>query len=57
MRKVVYITGTRADYGVMRTVLKAIDINPNLQLSLIVMGMHLMPEFGYTIEEVKRDNY
>lgn len=57
MRKVVYITGTRADYGVMRTVLKAIDINPNLQLSLIVMGMHLMPEFGHTIEEVKRDNY
>ena len=56
-RKVVYITGTRADYGLMQSVLKNIDNDPNLDLEIVVTGMHLMEEFGYTLDEIKKDNF
>ncbi|MCG2825209.1 MAG: UDP-N-acetylglucosamine 2-epimerase [Thermoplasmatales archaeon] len=56
-RKIVYITGTRADYGLMRPVLNAIKNHPKLDLALIVTGMHLMPEFGKTIKEIEKDDF
>jgi len=54
-RKICYITGTRADYGMMRNALK--KINKKFDLSLIVTGMHLAREFGKTAEEIKRDGF
>lgn len=57
MKKIVYITGTRADYGLMRSTLHSIQKQQNLDLSLIVTGMHLSREFGYTIKEIQRDNF
>lgn len=56
-RHVVYVTGTRADYGLMRKVLFAIHRHPHLRLSLLVTGMHLLREFGYTVQEVERDGF
>lgn len=56
-RKVVYITGTRADYGLMKSVLNKIDSHPELNLELVVTGMHLLDEFGHTIDEIKKDGY
>lgn len=56
-RKILYISGTRADYGLMRSVLKAIERSPNLDLEVIATGMHLMPEFGMTINEIKNDGF
>ena len=55
--KILYITGTRADYGLMQSVLREIEEHPKLELELIVTGMHIMPEFGMTIEEVKKDGF
>ncbi len=56
-RKVAYITGTRADYGLMRTVLRRIEATRKLSLSIIATGMHLSREFGYTIKEIERDGF
>ena len=56
-RKIVYITGTRADYGLMRSVLQRIHHHPNLSLEILVTGMHLMDEFGTTISEIKSDGF
>ncbi|MGP8337880.1 MAG: UDP-N-acetylglucosamine 2-epimerase [Methanosarcinaceae archaeon] len=56
-RKILYITGTRADYGLMQSVLRAIEEHPKLELELIVTGMHIMPEFGMTINEIKKDGF
>lgn len=56
-RKILYITGTRADYGLMRSVLKAINERPELELALVATGMHFMDEFGRTIDEVRADGY
>jgi len=57
MRKIAVITGTRAEYGIFKSVLREIEANPNLDLSLIVIGMHLSPEFGYTIKEIEEDGF
>lgn len=57
MRKICVITGTRADYGIIQPVLEKIKKHPQLKLSLIVAGMHLSHEFGYTIEEIKKDGF
>lgn len=56
-RKILYITGTRADYGLMRSVLFAIHNHPNLHLDIVVTGMHLMQEFGTTVNEIKNDPF
>ena len=57
MRKILYITGTRADYGLMRKCLSKIDNSPDLDLEIIVCGMHLMEEFGYSFNEIKEDGF
>lgn len=56
-RKVLYITGTRADYGLMQSTLRAINGHPSLSLEVVVTGMHLMGEFGKTIGEVRKDGF
>lgn len=56
-KKIAVITGTRADYGIYYSVLKQIEKNPNLELQLIVCGMHLCPEFGMTVNEIEKDGF
>lgn len=56
-RKILYISGTRADYGLMRSVLRSIYNHPDLSLDIVVTGMHLMEEFGNTLEEIKEDEF
>jgi GDP/UDP-N,N'-diacetylbacillosamine 2-epimerase (hydrolysing) len=56
-RKIFYITGTRADYGLMRSVLFAINNHPKMDLELVVTGMHLMDDFGFTIDEIIADSF
>lgn len=53
MKKIAYISGTRADFGLMTSVLKAIEGSNKLKLQLYATGMHLMPQFGNTIEYMK----
>ncbi|MCY6958630.1 UDP-N-acetylglucosamine 2-epimerase [Clostridium brassicae] len=56
-RKIAVVTGTRADYGIYYSVLKAIEKNLKLELQLIVCGMHLCPEFGMTVDEIEKDGF
>jgi len=57
MRKIAVVTGTRAEYGIFRPVLRAIKGNRQLSLSLIATGMHLSDEFGRTVKEIERDGF
>jgi GDP/UDP-N,N'-diacetylbacillosamine 2-epimerase (hydrolysing) len=52
MRKILYISGTRADFGLMRASLLAIDADPDLDLCVIATGMHLDPDYGETWREI-----
>lgn len=56
-RKIAVITGSRAEYGLLYWIIKGIYHDPNLQLQLIVTGMHLSPEFGLTVREIEKDNF
>ncbi len=56
-RKVAVLTGTRAEYGILRPILRRINDHPDLELYLIVTGMHLSDEFGYTVAEIEKDNF
>ncbi len=53
MRRVSYLTGTRADFGLMQNTLQAIHQHPELCLSLLVTGMHLLPDYGETWREIE----
>lgn len=56
-RKITVTTGTRADYGLLRPILNSISSSKNLDLSLIVTGMHLSKKYGLTINEIKKDGF
>jgi len=57
MRKIVYVTGSRAEYGVIRSTLEEIQKHKDLKLSLIVTGMHLSQVFGKTVKEIEKDGF
>jgi len=57
MKKICVVTATRAEYGLLKPVIKRISDDENLKLQLIVTGMHLSPEFGLTYNEIKNDGF
>ena len=56
-RKVCVITGTRADYGLLYWLIKALQTDSAVELQLIVTGMHLSPEFGLTWRQIAADGF
>jgi GDP/UDP-N,N'-diacetylbacillosamine 2-epimerase (hydrolysing) len=57
MRKICVVTGTRAEYGLLRWVMQGIKDDPELTLQLIATGMHLSPEFGLTYQAIEQDGF
>lgn len=57
MRKIAVVTGTRAEYGLLYWIIKDIHEDPELELQLVVTGMHLSPEFGLTVKEIEKDRF
>ena len=57
MVKICVVTGTRAEYGLLYWTMRAIQDNPNLELSVCVTGMHLSPEFGLTYNQIESDGF
>jgi len=56
-RKITVVTGTRAEYGILYPVMKAIERSEDLRLSIVATGMHLSCEFGHTIDEIRKDGF
>jgi GDP/UDP-N,N'-diacetylbacillosamine 2-epimerase (hydrolysing) len=56
-RKISVVTGSRADYGLLRWLMAGIRQHPALELQLLVTGMHLAPEFGLTSREIIADGF
>lgn len=57
LRKICVVTGTRADYGLLYWLMREIENEAELQLQLIVTGMHLSPEFGLTAAVIEQDDF
>ena len=56
-RKICFYTSTRAEYGLLRSVMQEIRAADTLQLQILASGMHLSPEFGMTIQEIRADGF
>lgn len=54
-RKICIVTGTRAEYGLLRAVIAGLRQGDGVQLQLVVTGAHLSPEFGLTYREIEAD--
>ena len=57
LKKICVVTGTRAEYGLLRSVIDGINKSSFLNLQLVATGMHLSPEFGLTVDNIKSDGY
>jgi GDP/UDP-N,N'-diacetylbacillosamine 2-epimerase (hydrolysing) len=56
-RKICFITGTRADYGILKPILEKAKRSKKLDLFIIVTGMHLLPKYGKTCREIEKDGF
>ena len=56
-KKIVFVTGTRADFGKLKSLMKIIQDDINFQLHVFVTGMHMLAKYGYTCEEVEKANF
>lgn len=57
MRKIAVITGARSEYGILRQLLNLLKNTSQIELNLIITGMHLSPEFGYSRSEIIKDGF
>ena len=57
MRKILFITGTRADYGKIKSLIKGVERAENMEAYVFVSGMHLVEMYGGTYREVLKDGY
>lgn len=56
-RKVCIFTGTRAEYGLLKPLMKRLRENHDIELQVLVSGMHLSPEFGLTYRDIEKDGF
>jgi len=54
MKKILFLTGTRADFGKIKSLIRILESNPNFEVFVFVTGMHLQHEYGYTLLEIQR---
>ena len=57
MRKICFVTGTRAEYGLLSRLMRLVKEDNDLQLQVIATNMHLMPEYGETYKEIEKDGF
>lgn len=57
MRKIVLVTDTRAEYGILKNILYKIRNSEKLELFLIVTGTHLLEKYGMTVNEIEKDGF
>lgn len=55
MKKIVILTSTRAEYGLLAPIIKKMSKNSQIDVCVVATGTHLSPEFGMTVNEIKKD--
>lgn len=56
MKRIGFITGARSEYGVMKPVIRALVADGNFDVVIYATGMHYLQRYGYTIDEIRKDN-
>ena len=57
MKKILFLTGTRADFGKIKSLISILEDNQGFEVFVFVTGMHLQKEYGYTLIEIERCNF
>ncbi|NLK95017.1 MAG: UDP-N-acetylglucosamine 2-epimerase (hydrolyzing) [Clostridiales bacterium] len=57
MKNIAVVTGTRAEYGLLKNIMIAIDEDKELNLQLIVTGMHLSEKYGLSVRDIIKDGF
>ena len=57
MRKICFVTGARAEYGLLKSLIDEFISDDNYKIQIIATGMHLSPEFGLTYKEIENDGF
>ncbi|MBM9513003.1 UDP-N-acetylglucosamine 2-epimerase [Desulfogranum marinum] len=57
MRKIVFVTGTRADFGKLKPLIRAVHEHPDYEYTIFVTGMHLLYQYGFTVDEVRKAGF
>lgn len=57
MKKIVFLTGTRADYGKLKSLMKKVEESDKFELHVFVTGMHMLNKYGSTYREVEKDEF
>ena len=57
MKKILFLTGTRADFGKIKSLISILDDHQDFEVFVFVTGMHLQKEYGYTLLEIERCNF
>lgn len=56
-KTITVLTATRAEYGLLKTIIKALCADGNFEVKIAVTAAHLSPEFGFTINEIENDGF
>jgi UDP-N-acetylglucosamine 2-epimerase (hydrolysing) len=56
-KKIVFLTGTRADFGKLKSLIEITNSDPNYAVELFVTGMHLQVKYGSTVDEIIKCGY
>ena len=56
-KKILVLTGTRAEYGLLKSAMEEIRAHDDLSLSVVATGMHLSPKHGMTVEDIRDDGF
>ena len=56
-RRIAVVTGTRAEYGLLYWLIRDLHEDPDVELQLVVTGMHLSPDFGLTVRDIEQDGF
>ncbi|WP_209550284.1 UDP-N-acetylglucosamine 2-epimerase [Flavobacterium sp. CG_23.5] len=57
MKRIIFLTGTRADFGKIKSLISIIEKQQGFEVFVFVTGMHLQKEYGYTLIEIERCNF
>ncbi len=56
-KRILFLTGTRADFGKLKPLMRAVEADDAFELSIFVTGMHLLEKFGYTYRQVEKEGF
>lgn len=56
-RKILFLTGTRADFGKLKPLMREVDRSPDFECFVFATGMHTLPRYGMTANEIKKENF